>query len=121
MAKEEASAFLPERGEGVGRQPSHHFSGWRAERTGSHSTQLTSSNFRPQDYRRGVPPAEVELVLFAGAALEVMREVPPAYGSRCSEHTFGRPRLMTRLRLRRFEAWTSRGAAARLATTRRRA
>jgi hypothetical protein len=39
--------------------------------------------------------AEVGLVLFARPALEVMREVLPAYGSKFSKHTFTQPQLMT--------------------------
>jgi hypothetical protein len=59
--------------------------------------------------------AEVGLVLFARTALEVMREVLPAYGSRYSKHTFTQPQLMTVLCLMRFEDWTFREAEVRLA------
>ncbi len=38
--------------------------------------------------------AEVGLVLFARPALEVMREVVPAYGSKFSKHTFTQPQLI---------------------------
>ena len=37
--------------------------------------------------------AEVGLVLFARTALEVMREVLPAYGNKYSKHTFKQPQL----------------------------
>jgi hypothetical protein len=59
--------------------------------------------------------AEVGLVLFAKTALEVMREVLPAYGSKYSKHTFTQPQLMTVLCLMRFEDWTFREAEVRLA------
>ena len=59
--------------------------------------------------------AEVGLVLFARTALEVMREVLPAYGSKYSKHTFTQPQLMTILCLMRFEDWTFREAEVRLA------
>jgi hypothetical protein len=59
--------------------------------------------------------AEVGLVLFARAALEVMNEVLPPYGSKFSKHTFTQPQLMTTLCLMRFEDWTFREAEVRLA------
>lgn len=59
--------------------------------------------------------AEVGLVLFAKAALEVMNEVLPPYGSKFSKHTFTQPQLMTILCLMRFEDWTFREAEVRLA------
>jgi hypothetical protein len=59
--------------------------------------------------------AEVGLVLFAKTALEVMREVLPAYGNKFSKHTFTQPQLMTILCLMRFEDWTFREAEVRLA------
>jgi len=59
--------------------------------------------------------AEVGLVLFARTALEVMREVLPAYSGKYSKHTFTQPQLMTVLCLMRFEDWTFREAEVRLA------
>jgi DDE family transposase/transposase-like protein DUF772 len=59
--------------------------------------------------------AEVGLVLFARTALEVMREVLPAYSGKFSKHTFTQPQLMTILCLMRFEDWTFREAEVRLA------
>lgn len=59
--------------------------------------------------------AEVGLVLFARTALEVMREVLPAYSGKYSKHTFTQPQLMTILCLMRFEDWTFREAEVRLA------
>ncbi len=59
--------------------------------------------------------AEVGLVLFAKTALEVMREVLPAYSGKYSKHTFTQPQLMTILCLMRFEDWTFREAEVRLA------
>jgi transposase len=59
--------------------------------------------------------AEVGLVLFARTALEVMREVLPAYSGKFSKHTFTQPQLMTVLCLMRFEDWTFREAEVRLA------
>src|SRR5919202_4178359 len=58
--------------------------------------------------------AEVSLVLFARAALEVMNEVLLPYGSKFSKHTFTQPQLMTILCLMRFEDWTFREAEVRL-------
>lgn len=57
--------------------------------------------------------AEVGLVLFARTALEVMREVLPAYSGKYSKHPFTQPHLMTSLCLIRFEDWTFREAAGR--------
>jgi hypothetical protein len=59
--------------------------------------------------------AEVGLVLFAKAALGVMNEVLPPYGSKFSKHTFTQPQLMTILCLMRFGDWTFREAEVRLA------
>lgn len=58
--------------------------------------------------------AEVGLVLFARTALEVMRDVLPAYSGKYSKHTFTQPQLMTILCLLRFEDWTFREAEVRL-------
>ncbi len=58
---------------------------------------------------------EVGLVPFAGVALEVSREVVPAYSHRFSPQRFTQPQLLAILCLMRYEDWTFRAAEVRLA------
>jgi hypothetical protein len=59
--------------------------------------------------------SEVGLVPFARVALEVSREVVPAYSHRFSPQRFTQPQLLTILCLMRYEDWTFRAAEVRLA------
>jgi hypothetical protein len=59
--------------------------------------------------------SEVGLVPFAGVALEVGREVLPAYSHRFSPQRFTQPQLLAVLCLMRYEEWTFRAAEIRLA------
>lgn len=59
--------------------------------------------------------SEVGLVLFARVALEVGREVLPAYSHRFSPQRFTQPQLLAVLCLMRYEEWTFRAAEIRLA------
>jgi hypothetical protein len=58
---------------------------------------------------------EVGLVPFARVALEVSREVVPAYSHRFSPQRFTQPQLLSILCLMRYEDWTFRAAEVRLA------
>jgi IS5 family transposase len=59
--------------------------------------------------------SEVGLVPFARVALEVSREVLPAYSHRFSPQRFTQPQLLAILCLMRYEDWTFRAAEVRLA------
>lgn len=59
--------------------------------------------------------SEVGLVPFARVALEVGREVLPAYSHRFSPQRFTQPQLLAVLCLMRYEEWTFRAAEIRLA------
>lgn len=59
--------------------------------------------------------SEVGLVPFARVALEVSREVVPAYSHRFSPQRFTQPQLLAVLCLMRYEDWTFRAAEIRLA------
>src|SRR5207237_8297804 len=59
--------------------------------------------------------SEVGLVPFARVALEVSREVVPAYSHRFSPQRFTQPQLLAILCLMRYEDWTFRAAEVRLA------
>ena len=59
--------------------------------------------------------SEVGLVPFARVALEVSREVMPAYSHRFSPQRFTQPQLLAVLCLMRYEDWTFRAAEIRLA------
>jgi Transposase domain (DUF772) len=59
--------------------------------------------------------SEVGLVPFARVALEVGREVLPAYSHRFSPQRFTQPQLLSVLCLMRYEEWTFRAAEIRLA------
>jgi hypothetical protein len=59
--------------------------------------------------------SEVGLVPFARVALEVSREVVPAYSHRFSPQRFTQPQLLAILCLMRYEDWTFRAAEIRLA------
>jgi Transposase DDE domain/Transposase domain (DUF772) len=59
--------------------------------------------------------SEVGLVPFAHVALEVSREVVPAYSHRFSPQRFTQPQLLAILCLMRYEDWTFRAAEVRLA------
>src|SRR6059058_4035590 len=59
--------------------------------------------------------SEVGLVPFARVALEVSREVVPAYSHRFSPQRFTQPQLLAILCLVRYEDWTFRAAEVRLA------
>jgi hypothetical protein len=59
--------------------------------------------------------SEVGLVPFARLALEVSREVLPAYSHRFSPQRFTQPQLLAVLCLMRYEDWTFRAAEIRLA------
>ena len=59
--------------------------------------------------------SEIGLVPFARAALEVGREVLPAYSHRFSPQRFTQPQLLAILCLMRYEDWTFRAAEIRLA------
>lgn len=59
--------------------------------------------------------SEVGLVPFARIALEVSREVLPAYSHRFSPQRFTQPQLLAILCLMRYEDWTFRAAEVRLA------
>lgn len=59
--------------------------------------------------------SEVGLVPFARVALEVSREVVPAYSHRFSPQRFTQPQLLAILCLIRYEDWTFRAAEVRLA------
>src|SRR5881396_3350091 len=59
--------------------------------------------------------SEVGLVPFARVALEVSREVVPAYSHRVSPQRFTQPQLLAILCLMRYEDWTFRAAEVRLA------
>src|SRR6266498_5003685 len=59
--------------------------------------------------------SEVGLVPFARVALEVSREVVPAYSHRFSPQRFTQPQLLAILCLMRYEDWTFREAEVRLA------
>src|SRR5256885_15925365 len=59
--------------------------------------------------------SEVGLVPFARVALEVSREVVPAYSHRFSPQRFTQPQLLAVLCLMRYEDWPFRAAEARLA------
>src|SRR5213079_3581392 len=58
--------------------------------------------------------SEVGLVPFARVALEVSREVVPAYSHRFSPQRFTQPQLLAILCLMRYEDWTFREAEVRL-------
>jgi hypothetical protein len=58
--------------------------------------------------------AEVGLLPFARAALQVSRAVLPRYRSRFSKHQFTQPQLLAILCLMRYEDWTFREAEVRL-------
>src|SRR6266705_2142613 len=58
--------------------------------------------------------SEVGLVPFARVALEVSREVVPAYSHRFSPQRFTQPQLLAILCLMRYEDWTFRAAEVRL-------
>jgi Transposase domain (DUF772) len=58
--------------------------------------------------------SEVGLVPFARVALEVSREVLPAYSHRFSPQRFTQPQLLAILCLMRYEEWTFRAAEVRL-------
>ena len=59
--------------------------------------------------------AEVGLVPFAQVALQISREVVPAYRTRFSKHMFTQPQLLAILCLMRYEDWTFRETEVRLA------
>jgi IS5 family transposase len=59
--------------------------------------------------------SEVGLVPFARVALEVSKEVLPAYSHRFSPQRFSQPQLLAILCLMRYEDWTFRAAEVRLA------
>src|SRR5437879_13020932 len=59
--------------------------------------------------------SEVGLVPFARVALEVSREVVPAYSHRFSPQRFTQPQLLAILCLMLYEDWTFRAAEVRLA------
>jgi Transposase DDE domain/Transposase domain (DUF772) len=59
--------------------------------------------------------SEVGLVPFARVALEVSRQVVPAYSHRFSPQRFTQPQLLAILCLMRYEDWTFRAAEVRLA------
>ena len=59
--------------------------------------------------------SEIGLVPFARVALEVGREVLPAYSHRFSPQRFTQPQLLAILCLMRYEDWTFRAAEIRLA------
>src|SRR6266702_5772448 len=59
--------------------------------------------------------SEVGLVPFARVALQVSREVVPAYSHRFSPQRFTQPQLLAILCLMRYEDWTFRAAEVRLA------
>jgi hypothetical protein len=58
--------------------------------------------------------AEVGLLPFAYAALEVCRAVLPPYRTRFSKHRFTQPQLLAILCLMRYVDWTFREADVRL-------
>jgi hypothetical protein len=58
--------------------------------------------------------AEVGLLAFARAALDVARAVLPPYRTRFSKHQFTQPQLLAILCLMRYEDWTFREAEVRL-------
>ena len=59
--------------------------------------------------------AKVGLVRFARLAIEIAEAVLPSYRSKFSKRTFTQPQLLAVLRLMRYEDWTLRKAAVRLA------
>src|SRR5207248_2397139 len=59
--------------------------------------------------------SEVGLLPFARIALEVSREVLPAYSHRFSPQRFTQPQLLAVLCLMRYEDWSFRAAEVRLA------
>ena len=68
----------------------------------------------PRAIEGALAMAEVRLVCFAQAAMEIATASIPAYGSKFSKRLYTQPQLLAVLCLMRYEDWTFREAEVRL-------